>query len=119
MEAKAIALLFSQVTAAANDMEVTFLVSGIPREYDDLEGWTAFDGLLRAINQDADVRVHADAYLYGEGETVKATPEEVAYMMMRQERNPNFLSDRCAHIETVDFDIQCSPGELFGQSFTT
>lgn len=53
-------------------MEVTFLVSGIPREYDDLEGWTAFDGFLRAIDQDTDVQIHADAYLYGEGETVKA-----------------------------------------------
>lgn len=100
-------------------MEVTFLVSGIPREYDDLEGWTAFDGFLRAINQDTVVRLHAGAYLYGEGETFKATPEEVSYMMMQQERNPNFLSDRCAHIETVDFDIQWSPGELFTQSFTT
>ena len=116
---KAIALLFSQVTAAANDMEVTFLVSGIPREYDDLERWTAFDDFLRAIDQDTDVQIHADAYLYGDGETVKATPEEVAYMMMRQERNPKFLSDRCDHIETVNFDIQWSPGELFGQSFTT
>ena len=31
------------------------------------------------------------AYLYGEGETVKATPEEVAYMTMREQNDSNFL----------------------------
>lgn len=58
------------------------------------------------------------AYLYGESETVKATPEEMANMMMRQERKPNFLYGHCGHIETVDFVLQWSPEELFGQSFT-
>ena len=37
------ALLFSAVTVTANEQEVEFLVGGIPREFDDLEGWTAFD----------------------------------------------------------------------------
>ncbi len=119
MEVITIALLFSQVTATANNEEITFLVSGIPREYDNLEGWRAFADFLGEIEKDTEVHIHADAYLYGEGETVKATPEEVAYMMMRQGRNPNFLSASCDHIESVDFNIQWSPEELFGQSSTT
>lgn len=40
------ALLFSAVRATANDQEVEFFVGGIPREYDDLEGWTAFDRFI-------------------------------------------------------------------------
>ena len=37
------ALLFSAVTVTANDKKVEFLVGGIPREFSDLEGWTAFE----------------------------------------------------------------------------
>ena len=43
------ALLFSAVRATANDQEVEFFVGGIPREYDDLEGWTAFDRFMEPI----------------------------------------------------------------------
>ena len=43
------ALLFSAVTVTANNQEVEFLVGGIPREFDDLEGWTAFDNFMEAI----------------------------------------------------------------------
>ncbi len=51
------ALLFSAVTVTANDQEVEFLVGGIPREYDDLEGRTAFDMFIfvaNALNVSAD-----------------------------------------------------------------
>ena len=37
------ALLFSAVTVTAGDEEIEFTVGGIPRECDDLVGWTAFD----------------------------------------------------------------------------
>ena len=46
------ALLFSAVTVTANDQEVEFLVGGIPREFDDLEGWTAFDSFMKRIEMD-------------------------------------------------------------------
>lgn len=39
------ALLFSAVTVAAGEDEIELLVGGIPREYDDLEGWSEFDDL--------------------------------------------------------------------------
>lgn len=119
MEVIIIAILFSQVTISANNEESTFFVSGIPREYDDLEGWNAFDGFLFELQEETEVQIKADAFLYGEGETFKATPEEVAYIMKRIELNNNFLNSRCDHFETVDFNIQWSPEELFGHSFTT
>ena len=106
------ALLFSAVTVTANDLEVEFLVGGIPREFDDLEGWTAFDNFMEDIDEETEVSVHAKAYLYGGEDTYKATPEEVAYLMKRIEMDDTFLS-RCDNIEDVDLTIQWSPEELF------
>ena len=77
------AVIFSAVTISANDQEVEFFVGGIPREYDDLEGWTAFDNFMEDLDEDTEVAVHAEAYMYGEEETYKASPEEVVYFMMR------------------------------------
>ena len=66
------ALLFSAVTATASDQEVEFLVGGIPREFDDLEGWTAFENFMEDIDEETEVSIRAEAYIYGEGETVRA-----------------------------------------------
>ena len=51
------ALLFSAVRATANDQEVEFFVGGIPREYDDLEGWTAYDNFMEDIDEETEVLV--------------------------------------------------------------
>ena len=56
------AVIFSAVTISANDQEVEFFVGGIPREYDDLEGWTAFDNFMEDLDKDTEVAVHAEAY---------------------------------------------------------
>ena len=68
--------------------------------------------ILRLYDEETEVSVHAEAYLYGEEETYKATPEEVAYFMMRMNQDETFLS-RCDNIESVDFTISWSPDELF------
>lgn len=107
------ALLFSAVRITAGDDEVEFLVGGIPRELGDLEGWSAFDDFTENITEETEIEVHALAYLYGEGETVDASPEEVAYFMKRMDMNYSFLSDHCDNIEDVDFTIQWSPDELY------
>lgn len=108
------AVLFSAVTVTAGEEEAELLVSGIPREYDDLEGWTIFEDFLEEISEETQVNVHAEAYLYGAEETYQATPEEVAYFMKRMEMDENFLRDSCDCIEDVDFSFQWSPAELFG-----
>ena len=99
------ALLFSKVTMAGDGYDTEFLVGGIPREYDDLEGWCAADDFLENLENESDVQVHVEAYVYGEGETVRATPWEVAYFMKRIDMNPDFLSNRCTNIESVDFNF--------------
>lgn len=107
------ALLFSVVTVTAGDEEIEFTVGGIPRECDDLVGWTAFDNFIENIDTETEVSVHAEAYLYGGEEIVTATPEEVAYLMMRMERDENFLADHCDNIEDVDFSFLQSPDEYY------
>ena len=107
------ALLFSAVTVTAGDEETELLVGGIPREYDDLQGWTRLENFLEAIDEETEVSVHAEAYVYGEGETNTATPEEIAYFMMRMEMQEDFLTGHCDHIEDVDFTFPWSPEELF------
>ena len=107
------ALLFSAVTVTAGNEEFEFTVGGIPREYDDLVGWTVFDDFMEDVDAETEVSVHGEAYLYGGEETVTATPEEVAYLMMRMERDENFLSGHCDNIEDVDFSFLLSPDEYY------
>ena len=73
------AVLFSAVTLTADNNQVEFLAAGVPRDADDLEGWTAYENFMDELDSEQEVSVHVEAYLYGEGETFKATPEEVAY----------------------------------------
>ena len=112
------ALLFSHVHVSAPDgNETEFLVCGIPREFDDFEYYSAFEDFLDSIEEDTEITVHADAYLYGEGETFKATIEEVAYFHLRMQSDEKFLSGHCDHIESVDFTCSYSPDELFGMDW--
>ena len=108
------AVLFSAVTVTADNNQVEFLAAGIPRYADDLEGWAAFEDFMDELDSEQEVGVHVEAYLYGEGETVKATPEEVAYFTMRADADAEFLHDHCDNIEDADFSIQWSPDELSG-----
>ena len=71
------AIMFSKVTMRDDYNESEFLVGGFPQEADDLEGWTAYHEFLDEITEDTVVNVRAQAFLYGEGETVKA-PEAPA-----------------------------------------
>ena len=66
------------------------------------------------VSNDAIIDVHVEAYLYGEGETVTATPEEVAYMMMRMDWDPEFLADRCDNIGDRDFVIDWDGNPVCG-----
>ena len=108
------AVLFSAVTVTAGDQEKEFLVRGIPRELGDIEGYTAFEEFMEDIDEETEVSVHAEAYLYGESETYTATLEELAYFYLRIEMREDFLSARCDNIEDVDFTFGWSPDELFG-----
>ena len=93
------ALLFSAVTVTAGEDEIELLVGGIPREYDDLEGWSEFDDLMYFISEETEVSVHAEAYLYGEGESMRASPEEINEMLLdysdeeQKKLRPFFTSD--------------------------
>lgn len=102
------AVLFSAVTVTANGDSEEFLVGGIPKVYDDLKYWTKFDSFVEKTNSGTKIAVHTESYIYGEGETVKAMPEEIAYFMKRIKSDSNFLSAHCENIGNSDFTIQRS-----------
>lgn len=107
------AVQFSAVTVSADDNTTKLFVGGIPQSYDDLEGWRIFEEFLGELDQETKVHIQAQSYLYGAEEIYPATPEEVAYFMMRMEHNPNFLQDSCTQGETSQFQFTWSPEELF------
>ena len=112
------ALLFSHVRVSTPDgNEAEFIVSGIPRELEDFDYYTTFEDFVDSIEEDTEISVHADAYLYGDDETYKAYIEEVAYFTLRMNADENFLSGHCDHIESVDFTCSYSPDELFGMDW--
>ena len=109
------ALLFSQVRVSIpNGNEAEFLVSGIPREKEDFDCYIKFEIFLDNIEKDTEISVHAEAYLYGEGKTFKASIEEVAYFHLRMQKDENFLSGHCDNIESVDFTFHYFPNKPFG-----
>ena len=96
------ALLFSHVRVSTPDgNEAEFLVAGIPREFEDVEGYTKLDEFLTEIDEDTEISFHAEAYLYGEGETFIATIAEVAYFHLRMQNDERFLSGHCDNIVWV------------------
>ncbi|MDD4546136.1 MAG: hypothetical protein PHR24_02420 [Oscillospiraceae bacterium] len=108
-------LLFSQVRIIAGDESDEFLIGGIPREYDDLEDWSAFEDFMMYVHNETEVLVHAEAYLYGEGETENASPYDIAYLISRMDNDEQFLNRSTVdNIESVDFSFVWSPEELFG-----
>ena len=104
-------ILFSKVELTTDDDSAEFLMGGIPHSQDDMDGWTAYEDFIDGIDSESEVSVHAEAYLYGGGETVTASPEEVAYMTIRMNQDDRFLSGHCDNIEDVDFAFLHTPEE--------
>ena len=109
------AVLFSHVRVSAPDgNEAEFLVCGIPREFDDFGYYTRFEDFLDSIEEDAEISVHAEACLYGNGETTNASIEEIAYLTLRMNADDRFLTGHCDNIESADFTCSYSPDKRFG-----
>ncbi len=107
-------VLFSAVTVTAEGKEEKFLMGGIPKTQKDLVGWIKCEKFLDGIDENSTVKVHAEAHIYGEGETVVASPEEVAYFMKRLEMRSDFLEARCISTESIDFSFTRSQQNQFG-----
>lgn len=108
------AILFSAVGIKAGNEELKFLTGGIPRELDDLEKYVRVENLLIDQSDDVQVSVQASAYRYGVGVDTDATWDDLPRIMLQMEENPNFLSERCSHVENVSFSFDWLQRELFG-----
>ena len=109
------ALLFSAVTLTGDDDQVELLVPGIPKESNDLRGWTAYENFIASIDHEQEIRVYVAACLYGEGQPFPASPEEVAYFTLRAKEDDSFLCDHCSHASHSDFQFTWSPEMSYGK----
>lgn len=81
------ALLFSAVTVTAGEDEIELLVGGIPREYDDLEGWSEFDDLMCFISEETEVSVRAEACAlpgFVDSKNEEKTERNAGYLVVSQ-----------------------------------
>ena len=99
-------ILFSNVKLKSDYGEKKFLVRGVPTCKDDIIHYTAYHDYLSSVKENTEVEAHADAYLYGGGGSVDATIEEVAYMKMRMDKDPEFLSRHCTKVFDSDFSFR-------------
>ena len=109
------ALLFSAVTLTGDDDQVELLVPGIPKESNDLRGWTAYESFIATIDHEQEIRAHVAACLYGEGQPFLASPEEIAYFTLRAKEDDSFLCDHCSHVGHSDFQFTWSPEMSYGK----
>ena len=107
------ALLFSKVTMQRDFDEVEFIVGGFPTEPDDLARCDEYQDFLNEIADETSVSVHVDAYVCGNGETIRASPDEVAEISARTEVEPDFLSDHCDWVGETDFEIPWSQDKSY------
>ena len=98
-------LRFSRVTLYSDGKNTTFLVGGIPKSRTDLQGWTAYESFINDSQKHQVVNAHVETFLYGGEEPFDATPEEVAYVYKRIERQPDFIETRTEKISETDFRV--------------
>jgi len=106
------ALLFSKVALLADDgmSTVEFLVCGIPREADDLAGYTAYEDFVEEHSDSECFDVTAEAYIYGDGETETANIYEVTAFT---KRGDDFLKHPDVQlIEKVNFEIYNNQNDM-------
>ena len=108
------AVLFSKVHITANEENVVFLIPGIPREYEDLEDWPLFGNYLMDVENNTEVFVCVKAFLYGVGETVRASFYDLVCLTDQMRLDPDFLEKHCDNIDALTFSFVWAPEELFG-----
>ena len=98
-------LRFSKATLFSDGKNTSFLVGGIPQNWADLQGWTAYDSFVSDAPRYTVINAHVETFLYGGEEPVDATPEEVAYFYKRIERQPDFIESRTEKLSETDFRV--------------
>ena len=107
------AIVFSKIKLTTDTLEAQFFACGIVKKAEDLDPYTRYHEFLDELDSETEIDVHVDTHIYGEGEHLIATPEEMAYITIRHGDDLNFLS-RCEKIDESDFRFAYRLEELFG-----
>ena len=105
-------LRFSRVNAMTKSKASIFLVGGVPQSQADLNCWTAFQSFAEDLEENEQITVCIETFVYGEGEPNDATPEEIAYFYMRMEKRPDFIEARTEKIGESEFFMWLDKKEL-------
>lgn len=97
---------FSRITATAKTKAAIFLASGIPSSKEELECWTAYKSFISELQKKESIDVSVETFEYGEGEPFDATPEEVAYIYMRENMRAGFIEARTKKVAASSFVIK-------------
>ena len=96
-------ILFSRIKAMTDKQAALFLVGGCPKSQEDLAGWTAFDSFADMLDDNETITVSVESFEYGEGEAYDATPEEIAYIYIRESKRPDFIESRAKKVDEYSF----------------
>lgn len=97
-------IIFSEVTLVSESGKTTDgLIIGIPNALSDLDGWMFAESFLESLPEKDFVTCKVRSFGYGEGEALRATVEEVAYIYMRLQMRPDFLETRCESLGSHRF----------------
>jgi hypothetical protein len=108
-------VLFSKVELwTDNGNEHEFFVGGIPRDYDDLEGVDDFDVFMEEA-ETQEYRVHVSSYVYGEGETERASDEQLAEIIEKFENDEEWMSE-LTPLEDSEFTFDYKADEQPGMT---
>lgn len=106
------ALIFSEVklTSKNTGFSTSFLVGGVPTSKEDFYGWVAFEQFINELHTLTSltdcIYVNINTFRYGDQEDNNATPEEIAYFMMRIKDNPDFIKTRTQKVSESYFEFQ-------------
>ena len=96
---------FSRIKAVSKDKAALFLGGGIPHSKEDLKGWKAFDSFSALLEDNERVIVSVETFEYGDGSPYDATPEEIAYIFMRESMRSDFIDSRAKMVSESEFSI--------------
>ena len=97
------AILFSNVTVKSGEDKQSFFMGGGPTQEEDLINWTIYKNFVMEHRNIDSVKV--DLYRDGEGYDNTATPAEIAHIMMKCQRIPNWLENIPTKIKSYELKV--------------
>lgn len=109
-------VLFSLVRLTSDTGSYTeLLCGGIPACEEDLAEWSDYEDYLDGNLCTLEVQADVVSYLYGEGESVHADENDIAYLTTCMEEDKWFIEEQCDYVSDSRFSFAPSMMEDFDE----